>query len=120
MSPVSVRRLVLALLSAVLVAACTVGSSASPSTGAKTPLVVLAHGGPVGVADTLHFDPEVQFLASLGYAVLQVNFRGSDGYGKAHRDKGWAGFGTLIEEDIHAALDVVTGGNDNPIFFRTH
>ena len=43
---------------------------------------------------------------SLGYAVLQVNFRGSDGYGKVHRDKGWAGFGTLIEEDIHAALEV--------------
>jgi dipeptidyl aminopeptidase/acylaminoacyl peptidase len=74
--------------------------------GDKAPVVVLAHGGPVGVADTLDFDPEVQFLASLGYAVLQVNFRGSDGYGTAHRKAGWAGYGTLIEEDIHAALAV--------------
>ena len=47
------------------------------------PLVVLAHGGPIGVRDTLRFDPEVQFIASLGYAVLQVNFRGSEGFGKS-------------------------------------
>src|SRR5690606_41185607 len=45
---------------------------------ARPPLVVLAHGGPIGIRDTRHFDREVQFLASLGYAVLQVNFRGSE------------------------------------------
>jgi dipeptidyl aminopeptidase/acylaminoacyl peptidase len=43
------------------------------------PLVVLAHGGP-WVRDTSEFDPEVQFLASRGYAVLQPNYRGSSGY----------------------------------------
>jgi dipeptidyl aminopeptidase/acylaminoacyl peptidase len=43
------------------------------------PLVVLVHGGP-WVRDTLAFDPEVQFLASRGYAVLQPNYRGSTGY----------------------------------------
>jgi dipeptidyl aminopeptidase/acylaminoacyl peptidase len=43
------------------------------------PLVVLAHGGP-WVRDTNEFNPEVQFLASRGYAVLQPNYRGSSGY----------------------------------------
>ncbi len=44
------------------------------------PLVVLPHGGP-WARDTWGFDPEVQFLASRGYAVLQPNYRGSLGYG---------------------------------------
>ncbi|KRG37804.1 hypothetical protein ARC20_16015 [Stenotrophomonas panacihumi] len=73
----------------------------------KRPLVVMPHGGPIGVADSLHFDPETQFLASLGYAVLRVNFRGSDGYGRAFREAGKAGFGTLIEDDIDAAINKV-------------
>lgn len=47
--------------------------------GQKPPLVVLPHGGP-WVRDTWRFDPEVQFLASRGYAVFQPNYRGSDGY----------------------------------------
>jgi dipeptidyl aminopeptidase/acylaminoacyl peptidase len=68
------------------------------------PLVVVAHGGPIGVRDTLRFDPEVQLIASLGYAVLQVNFRGSEGYGKAFREAGKGRYGTLIEDDIDAAL----------------
>jgi acetyl esterase/lipase len=43
------------------------------------PLVVLAHGGP-WVRDSADYNPEVQFLASRGYAVLQPNYRGSAGY----------------------------------------
>lgn len=70
----------------------------------KRPLVVMPHGGPVGVSDHRHFNPEVQFLASLGYAVLQVNFRGSDGYGKAFREAGFGSWGTRIEDDIDAAI----------------
>ncbi len=73
----------------------------------KRPLVVMPHGGPIGVADGLNFDPEKQFLASLGYAVLRVNFRGSDGYGRAFREAGKAGYGTLIEDDIDAAINKV-------------
>ncbi|MFI5336039.1 MAG: alpha/beta hydrolase family protein, partial [Opitutales bacterium] len=46
------------------------------------PLVVLAHGGP-WVRDTGEFNPEVQFLVSRGYAVLQPNYRGSSGYAPA-------------------------------------
>ena len=67
-------------------------------------LVVLPHGGPIGVSDRRQFNPEVQFLASLGYAVLQVNFRGSDGYGTAFREAGYHAAGTAIEDDIDAAL----------------
>lgn len=73
----------------------------------RRPLVVMPHGGPVGVADRRHFDPEVQFLASLGYAVLRVNFRGSEGYGRAFREAGHRSWGTLIEDDIDAAIDKV-------------
>jgi dipeptidyl aminopeptidase/acylaminoacyl peptidase len=75
-----------------------------PAGDGKRPLVVLPHGGPVGVADRMLFNPEVQFIASLGYAVLQVNFRGSDGYGKAFREAGFNSQGTLIEDDIDTAL----------------
>lgn len=74
-----------------------------PGAGPK-PLVVFPHGGPIGVADALGFDPETQFLASMGYAVLRVNFRGSDGYGRAFREAGRGSFGTLIEDDIDAAI----------------
>ncbi|WP_158549183.1 alpha/beta hydrolase family protein [Lysobacter silvisoli] len=77
-----------------------------PEAPDKRPLVVLPHGGPIGVGDRLHFDREVQYLASLGYAVLQVNFRGSDGYGKAFREAGHRNHGKLIEDDIDAALQV--------------
>lgn len=71
------------------------------------PLIVYPHGGPIGMADRLHFDVELQFLASLGYAVLQVNFRGSEGYGRAFRDAGKRNFGRLIEDDIDIALQAV-------------
>jgi dienelactone hydrolase len=77
-----------------------------PKGDGRRALVVLPHGGPVGVSDRRLFNPEVQFLASLGYAVLQVNFRGSDGYGKAFREAGHHAAGTGIEDDIDAALQV--------------
>lgn len=75
-----------------------------PAGDGARPLVVLPHGGPIGVSDRRLFNPEVQFLASLGYAVLQVNFRGSDGYGTAFREAGYHAAGTAIEDDIDAAL----------------
>ncbi|PPJ42529.1 MULTISPECIES: prolyl oligopeptidase family serine peptidase [unclassified Pseudoxanthomonas] len=79
-----------------------------PRTPGPHPLVVAPHGGPIGISDKLHFDPEVQFLASLGYAVLRVNFRGSEGYGKAFREKGHRNYGTAIEDDIDAAIGYAT------------
>ena len=64
------------------------------------PLVVMAHGGPFGVTDQWGFDSEIQFLASRGYAVLQVNYRGSDGRGESFEEAGWKGWGTTIQHDI--------------------
>ncbi len=49
------------------------------------PLVVLIHGGPTAQRG-MSFDGQVQFFASRGYAVLQVNYRGSTGYGRKYRD----------------------------------
>lgn len=64
------------------------------------PMVVLVHGGPHGVRDTWGFDPEVQALASRGYAVLQVNFRGSGGYGPAFEWAGMREWGGKMQDDI--------------------
>ncbi|XOV81204.1 MAG: alpha/beta hydrolase family protein [Aestuariibacter sp.] len=66
----------------------------------SVPLVVLVHGGPHGVRDYWGFDREVQLLASQGYAVLRVNFRGSGGYGQAFFDAGFGKWGDLIQQDI--------------------
>lgn len=59
----------------------------------QLPTLLLVHGGPWS-RTIWGFDPEVQWLANRGYAVLQINFRGSTGYGKAHLnagDKEWGG-----------------------------
>ncbi|WP_179376747.1 S9 family peptidase [Winogradskyella wichelsiae] len=50
--------------------------------GEDVPLIVNPHGGPYGVRDHWGFNPETQLFASRGYATLQVNYRGSGGYGK--------------------------------------
>ena len=63
------------------------------------PLVVMPHGGP-WVRDVWGFDPLVQMLASRGYAVLQMNYRGSTGYGEEFHDKGRREVGRAIQDDI--------------------
>ena len=63
------------------------------------PLVVMPHGGPEA-RDDLSFEYDVQALASRGYAVLQVNFRGSDGYGKAFNAKGYGEWGRKMQTDL--------------------
>ena len=67
--------------------------------GPHTPLVVYPHGGPE-VRDRIAFDGMVQFLASLGYAVYQPNFRGSTGYGHAFMAAGHGEWGGLMQDDI--------------------
>ena len=64
------------------------------------PLVVLVHGGPYFVRDEWGFDPDVQVLASRGYAVLQVNFRGSEGYGAAFANAGVGEWGGKMQDDV--------------------
>ncbi len=48
----------------------------------KVPLIVMPHGGPIGVQDTMHFNHWVQYFVHYGFAVLRTNYRGSAGYGK--------------------------------------
>lgn len=69
------------------------------------PLVVMPHGGPVGVHDAREYDPVVQYLASWGFAVLQVNYRGSSGYGLAFEKLGKRQWARGIEDDIDAAVE---------------
>ncbi|MDP3820956.1 MAG: S9 family peptidase [Burkholderiales bacterium] len=66
----------------------------------KLPLVLLPHGGPHTVADEWYFDPDAQFLASRGYAVLQVNFRGSGGRGTAFEASGFKQWGGRVQQDL--------------------
>lgn len=63
------------------------------------PLVVLPHGGPES-RDSRNFDWLAQFLASRGYVVLQPQFRGSTGYGEAHRQAGYRQWGKLMQDDV--------------------
>lgn len=63
------------------------------------PLVALPHGGPFA-RDTASFDWWAQYYASLGYAVLQPNFRGSSGYGGEFERAGHGEFGGLMIRDI--------------------
>ncbi len=68
--------------------------------GGPLPMVLLPHGGPHGVADAWYFDTDAQFLASRGYAVLQVNFRGSGGRGDAFIKSGYQEWGGKIQTDL--------------------
>jgi dipeptidyl aminopeptidase/acylaminoacyl peptidase len=63
------------------------------------PLVVIPHGGP-WQRDVWGYDPEAQFLANRGAAVLQPNFRGSTGYGKAFWQAGFKQWGRDMQNDI--------------------
>ena len=65
----------------------------------KLPVVVNPHGGP-WARDYWGYNPEVQFLANRGYAVLQVNFRTSTGYGRAFWEAGFKQWGLKIQDDI--------------------
>lgn len=70
------------------------------SSGKNLPMVVLPHGGPFGIADTWGFDAQAQMLAQAGYAVLQVNFRGSGGYGRAFQRAGAKQWGLKMQDDV--------------------
>ncbi len=63
------------------------------------PVVVNVHGGP-WARDVWGFNPEVQFLANRGYAVLQINYRGSTGYGKKFWELSFKQWGKTMQDDI--------------------
>ncbi len=68
--------------------------------GKNLPLVVMPHGGPFGIADGWEFDTSSQLLAAAGYAVLQVNYRGSAGHGRAYMQAGKRQWGGTMQDDI--------------------
>jgi len=70
------------------------------SDGRNLPLVMVIHGGPYVDGDLWAYDPEVQFLASRGYAVLQPNYRGTTHYGWKHWSGGFKTWGLAMEDDI--------------------
>ena len=77
------------------------------------PLVVLVHGGP-WVRDRWGFQPEAQWLADLGFACLQVNYRGSTGFGKRFLHAGDREWGAKMQDDLTDAVKwaVASGAAD--------
>lgn len=64
------------------------------------PMVLLPHGGPHGIQDDWFYDQDAQFLASRGYLVLQVNYRGSSGRGRNFTGAGYLKWGTRVQQDM--------------------
>ena len=77
----------------------------------KLPLVVMPHGGPFDVEDHWGYDSDVQFLTSLGYAVLQVNYRGSGQRGDDFETATYAQWGTGIQDDIADGVKYLVAQN---------
>ncbi|MEO5656966.1 MAG: S9 family peptidase, partial [Nitrospiria bacterium] len=75
------------------------------------PLVITVHGGP-NARDSWGFDPEAQWLANRGYACLQINFRGSTGYGKRFLNAGDKEWGGKMHDDL---IDAVRWAVDQQI-----
>jgi dipeptidyl aminopeptidase/acylaminoacyl peptidase len=73
------------------------------------PLVVLPHGGPFGISDAWGYDEEVQILATHGYAVLRVNFRGSGGFGRKFVEAGYRQWGKKMQDDVTDATRWLVG-----------
>lgn len=79
-------------------------------TGPDTPLVVMPHGGPEA-RDEYGYDMIAQYFAANGYAILQPNFRGSAGYGRAFAEAGYGEWGGRMQQDIDDAISaVITAG----------
>ncbi|KZN30574.1 hypothetical protein N480_06340 [Pseudoalteromonas luteoviolacea S2607] len=87
-----------------------------PRVNNRSTLIVMPHGGPIGVQDSNEFSAEIQLLANRGFTVLRVNFRGSSGYGKEFQNLGVGALGGDIESDI---LTVVNKVNEQYSFENT-
>lgn len=70
------------------------------SNGKNLPMIINPHGGPFGPKDEWGFDLEPQMMAAHGYAVLQVNFRGSGGYGREFMESGYKQWGGTMQDDL--------------------
>jgi dipeptidyl aminopeptidase/acylaminoacyl peptidase len=74
-------------------------TSAKTKSDAVAPMVVLVHGGP-RARDYWEYNPEVQALATQGFSVLQINYRGSSGFGESFLRAGNLHWGDFIQQDI--------------------
>lgn len=77
----------------------TLPNGLTMETAKDLPVVINVHGGP-WARDNWGFNPEIQFLANRGYAVLQMNFRGSTGYGREFWEKSFGQWGLSMQNDI--------------------
>ncbi len=78
--------------------------------GEAPPLIVVSHGGPTGATSTT-LDLRIQFWTSRGLAVLDVDYRGSTGYGRAYRDRLAGAWGIAdVEDCVNGALHLVAEG----------
>ncbi|MBV9998432.1 MAG: S9 family peptidase [Verrucomicrobia bacterium] len=78
------------------------------------PVIINVHGGP-WARDAWGFDPEVQFLANRGYAILQVNYRGSTGYGRKFWEISFKQWGGTMQDDITDGAEwLIKEGIANP------
>ncbi|MCY4743968.1 prolyl oligopeptidase family serine peptidase [Pelomonas sp. UHG3] len=76
----------------------------SPAAKGPLPAVVLVHGGPWSRGNIWGWHAQAQFLASLGYVVIEPEFRGSTGYGEAHMKAGFRQWGQAMQDDVADAL----------------
>lgn len=77
---------------------------ATVATGTPAPTVVLVHGGPWSRGADTEWSAEPQFLAAHGWRVLEVEFRGSLGFGDKHFRAGWRQWGQAMQDDLADAL----------------
>lgn len=78
--------------------------------GARPPAIVIGHGGPTAAASTT-LDLKIQFWTSRGFAVIDVNYRGSTGFGRAYREALLGNWGVAdVEDCVHAARHLVAIG----------
>ncbi|WP_334054545.1 S9 family peptidase [Burkholderia cepacia] len=85
-----------------------VGFESESGETTKLPLVVCPHGGP-WARNHWGYNAEVQLLANRGFAVLQVNFRGSTGYGRAFWEASFGQWGRAMQYDIDDGIDWLIG-----------
>ncbi len=85
--------------------------NARPPAGASPPLIVKSHGGPTSAAEHV-YDPAIQFWTSRGFAVVDVNYGGSTGHGRAYRESLRGRWGVVDVEDCTAAAQALAAGGE--------
>ncbi len=91
-----------------------VNPAATAPGGERPPLLVLTHGGPTGASSDV-LDPKTQFWTSRGFAVLDVNYSGSTGYGRAYRERLNGQWGIAdVDDAVGGARAMVAAGRADP------